>query len=58
MRYKITVKYLDGTTETAYVLQNTFKRTFGYVYVATLEDGSSLYINRQAVRTIVLSEEE
>ena len=58
MRYKIDVKYTDDGTESAYIVQNSFKPSLGYVYTATLEDGSTLYINRQSVKTIIVSEEE
>ena len=58
MRYKISVKFMDDTTDSVYILQDSFRPSLGYVYTATLENGSTLYINRQSVKTIMLSQEE
>lgn len=58
MRYKITLTYLDGTTKTFYVVQGSFRPLFGYIYKATGEDGQEIYVNRQAVRTVVYTSVE
>jgi len=49
---------MDDTTDSVYILQDSFRPSLGYVYTATLENGSTLYINRQSVKTIMLSQEE
>lgn len=58
MRYKITLTFLDGTTASHYVVMDSFKPLFGYIYEAIGENGEQVYINRQAVRTVVYTEEE
>ena len=60
MRNKIKITYLDDTTKQIYIVLDSFRFSnhFGYVYTAELETGGDLYINRQAVRTIEVTEVE
>ncbi len=59
MRYKIVLTYLDGSTNTNWITQDSFQPIFGYsYYTATGEDGQIIYINRQAIRKAVYSEVE
>jgi len=58
MRYKLVLTYLDNTNKTFYIAENSFRARFRYMYVAIGENGNHIYINRQAVRTVVYSEVE
>jgi len=58
MREKAIVTYIDDTLQEAYIVPGSFKIYVHNNYICTLENGNKVFINRERVKKVIVSQEE
>lgn len=57
MREKVSVTYVDGTLQEAYIISDSFEIYTYNNYICTLENGSKVYLNREQIKIVIVSQE-
>jgi len=57
VREKVSVTYVDGTLQEAYIISDSFEIYTYNNYICTLENGSKVYLNREQIKIVIVSQE-
>ena len=58
MREKVSVTYIGDTLQEAYIIPDSFEIYTYNNYICTLENGSKVYLNREQIKIVIVSQEE
>jgi hypothetical protein len=58
MREKVSVTYIDGTPQEAYIIPDSFEIYTYNNYICILENGDKVYLNREQIKIVIVSQEE
>ena len=58
MKEKLSVTYIDDTLQETYIVLGSFQIYTYNNYICTLENGDKVFINRERVKMVIVSQEE
>jgi len=58
MKEKVSVTYIDDTLQESYIIPGSFTIYTYNNYICILENGSKVYLNREQIKMVVVSQEE
>lgn len=58
MREKVSVTYVGDVLQEAYIVPDSFQIYTYNNYICVLENGSKVYLNREQIKMVVVSQEE
>lgn len=58
MKEKVTVTFIDDTSLASYIVPGSFRTYVDNNYICTLENKNKVFINREKVKMVIVSQEE
>ena len=58
MKEKLSVTYIDDTLQETYIIPGSFIIYVHNNYICTLENGDRVFLNREQIKRVIISQEE